>query len=568
MFSWNEKYTLNIGAIDSQHQMLITTLQSVYEACSTGNGATESYNALKFLNWYVIKHFKDEEILQAQCHYPYLEQHKKRHDFYRNKAQKMLSDFDTYGESSSVISEILVSFGTQIIGHITYEDVQFGSYIHSNEIPISNIKNDHYERDELTGLLTKNSFHQIVCEQVNLILGTNNQLAYVTLDVDNFGIVNQSYGYEIGSELLIYISGILHDFSSDSIYIAHSHSDVFTMCIVIDENELDPIYIVNEIRKRIEHGLKREGSLIPLSTSAGISFFPRHCNTPSLLVQKATIALDYAKVHGKNSMFVFEDWMYTAALKNGKIMRFLQPYQVHLYTHVVFQPIYCAKTGNLVACEALLRMNDDEGNPISPTDFIPLAERNHTILDLGYLTLERVCASLNSFIVGNSNFQYVSINLSAIQLNDINLIPRIQEALCKYNIDPNYLAFEITESIFIGDISSIHATLTDLKQLGFKLLLDDFGSGYSSLTYLNRFDFNTLKIDKDFLINILEDEKPKHVMKAIIDLAHILDMNVIVEGVELHEELALLNSLNCDKIQGFLFSKPLPLDDFLKVIYA
>ncbi|WP_427158919.1 EAL domain-containing response regulator [Aliinostoc sp. HNIBRCY26] len=237
-----------------------------------------------------------------------------------------------------------------------------------------------------------------------------------------------------------------------------------------------------------------------------------------------------------------------------------QEFEVH------YQPIVDIISGKIIAAEGLLRWQSPELGFVSPTEFIPLAESTGLIITIGQWVVENVCQQLKSWHDLGLDYLTTSVNLSAIEFNRPDLIKSITQVLEKHNLDPRYLEIELTESMIMQDLNNAIFTINELQSLGVRIAIDDFGTGYSSLFYLKNLPVNTLKIDRYFIHNVAEDVQKSAITKALIEMAHNMNMQVIAEGVETEAELAFLRDNACDAMQGFLFSRALPLMEFEKFL--
>jgi EAL domain-containing protein (putative c-di-GMP-specific phosphodiesterase class I) len=229
---------------------------------------------------------------------------------------------------------------------------------------------------------------------------------------------------------------------------------------------------------------------------------------------------------------------------------------------VYYQPKVCLKTGNIVGAEALVRWLHPRMGQVSPGEFIPLAEETGLIIPLGDLVLNTVCQQIRHWHESGLQVPLLSINISARQFRQENLVETICRRLAQANIEGSAIELELTESMVMQDADGAIGTLRELKQLGVALALDDFGTGYSSLAYLKRFPIDTLKIDRSFIRDITTDRDDAAIASAVVAMAHSLKLKVVAEGVETREQLALLQQDGCDELQGYLFSHPVPADAF------
>ncbi|MCC5629728.1 EAL domain-containing response regulator [Nostoc sphaeroides] len=233
---------------------------------------------------------------------------------------------------------------------------------------------------------------------------------------------------------------------------------------------------------------------------------------------------------------------------------------------IYYQPIVDIASGKIVAAESLLRWQSPELGLVYPTEFIPLAESTGLIVPLGKWVLKKVCKQIKSWRDVGIYPLILAVNVSAIEFNQPGLIEKIVKFIDINGLEPHYLELELTESMIMQDVNSAIATMNQLRSLGVKIALDDFGTGYSSLIYLKNFPINTLKIDRYFIHNVANDPQKSAITKALIQMAHNLNLHVVAEGVETEAELDFLRQHNCNSMQGFLFSRPLPAAEFEKFL--
>ncbi|MFN6568707.1 diguanylate cyclase [Nostoc minutum NIES-26] len=239
-----------------------------------------------------------------------------------------------------------------------------------------------------------------------------------------------------------------------------------------------------------------------------------------------------------------------------KNQNFLEEFEVY------YQPIVNISSGQIIAAESLLRWQSPELGLVTPTEFIPLAESTGLIVPIDRWVVQSVCQQIKTWHDAGVPYLKVTVNLSVMEFNQPDFIQKIVEFLGVNNLEPHYLEIELTESMIMQDVNSAIATMNDLQSLGVSIAIDDFGTGYSSLIYLKNLPVNTLKIDRYFIHNVATDSQKSAITKALIQMAHNLDMQVVAEGVETEAELSFLRHNNCDAMQGFLFSRPLPAAEF------
>lgn len=558
---WQTKWELGIPAIDEQHKMLIQMLEDIYDACSRGEGIAYIKEAISFLDWYVQKHFKDEENIQRKYHYPKFEEHKQIHTEYIKELTKLKREIQENDVVSDHIAKVIAYLDKMIKEHMQGHDKVLAHYLKHHEIYNEEEQQDYYERNELTGLITGEELEKIIQYKLK------NQVdifTYGILQIDGFNDVNRTYGYGIGNEVLIYVAGVLKEYETDKCMIAHTYQDEFRFYMDID-NPLVVDKTLERIRQKIYDGFKRKGSIIPLSVTMGITI-AKDEQSVNDIIQKADIALGKAKRQGKNTKVYYDDTMHDEIVRCASIINRLQPHSLSSSLYVVYQPIFNLQTGTVKGCEALLRMKDEDGNVISPMEFIPLAEKNNLMADIGYFCVNEVCKAYRHIKCMYTEVQYISVNLSIYQLQDSQMVEKMVMIAKGHGIDLKNIYFELTESAIIENIKEVQKVISLLKEKGSKILLDDFGTGYSALSYLSQLDIDIIKIDKSFLRYIDTDPKAFIVLRDVIRLIRELNLTSVVEGVEKKEEMEKLKYLRADNIQGYYISRPVIKEDICSCI--
>lgn len=383
------------------------------------------------------------------------------------------------------------------------------------------------------------------------------QFAVLFIDLDGFKDINDRLGHLIGDELLIEVAGRLKACLRASDTCARIGGDEFT--IVLDDlnDRGESIRIVQRIQSALERLFMLNAKEVHVTASIGIAI-GRHNQSAEALLNEADVAMYRAKSAGKARYELFDnDELYVAedaVRTNRNLATAIAPTELVLH----YQPIVSLDTGTLKGFEALVRWNHPERGLIAPDEFIGAAEGSGSILRLGQWALHEACRQLKKW---QEEFPFhralfVSVNVSAKQLIQRDLVEQVAAALHESGLKPCSLKLEITESALIENIEAAIKTFDRLRALGIDLAIDDFGTGYSSLSYMHRLPANTLKIDRSFVAGLCANENSLEIVKTIVALAQSLKMEVIAEGVETVEQLVKVQALNCDAGQGFLFSKP------------
>jgi EAL domain-containing protein (putative c-di-GMP-specific phosphodiesterase class I) len=290
---------------------------------------------------------------------------------------------------------------------------------------------------------------------------------------------------------------------------------------------------------------------------------PHNGATADALLEHADTAMFDCKQSTGNAYRFYEPRLNTTAHRVLQIQRALSHAALNGQLSVYYQPKFDARTHAMTGAEALLRWNHPELGPVSPAEFIPLAERTGMIVELGDWVIEEVCRQIMHWDAQSLAPQRIAVNLSPRQFQQPDLVPRLSQILHRYQVDAHRLMFEITETAAMRDASQSIAAIRQIQSLGFEVAIDDFGTGYSSLSYLQRFRAQQIKIDRAFVSAL--DENPSEaaaIIRAICAMAHSLDMTVVAEGVETDAQMQALVKLQCDQVQGFLLARPLPAKEF------
>ncbi|TFB14070.1 EAL domain-containing protein [Filobacillus milosensis] len=414
--------------------------------------------------------------------------------------------------------------------------------------------------DELTDLPNRNYFQKVLQDEINASKYVlNNKLAIHFIDLDYFKHINDTLGYQFGDKLLKACGERLKKLLIEDIFVARMSGDEFLILQRNIEKEEEAKNFANQLIKKFKQPINVDGYEIYTSVSIGISMYPDLGADPSELIKQAHTAMYLTKERNKNDYQIFKT-SFTDGFKERltletELHKAIKNKNFELY----FQPQIDIKTKNIIGLEALCRWNHPEKGVISPNEFIPLAEKTGLIIELGDWVLREACRQNKLWQDLGFNKVKVSVNLSAKQFLQRDLVQNIEHILKDTGLDPEYLELEITESMAMSNEKFIIETLKGFQDLGVNVALDDFGTGYSSLKYLSQFPLSKLKIDRLFIQN--RTEQNIAIVKTIIHLSHSLNLRVIAEGVENEDDLLFLNNENCDEVQGFYFSKPLPVNE-------
>lgn len=422
--------------------------------------------------------------------------------------------------------------------------------------------------DADTGVYNRNYFIKRLDKEIlKAINGGFNRIQVMYIDIDNYNFINDTVGYEKGDELLIMFAKLLLEYSSPTVKIGRFSNDEFAIALYDASGEDEIIEIYNDLKMKLMSPFKiKECSDIYVTISAGIATYPVGGLNANDLIKCADIAMYNVKKNGKNSVSVFEESMLRKFLKNVKFEKKLKAAVEKLDFVLYYQPQYYTDKNELRGVEALIRWKVSEDELINPGDFIPMAEKNGCIVDIGQWVIRQ---ALDDFVDWKMNYGYngmMSINISAIQLKENNFSDILIEYVNSKNVLPSDIEIEITGSVFIENFDKTIDVLSRLRKRGFKISLDDFGTGYSSLSYLKDIPIDTLKIDKAFVDTMLTDPSTGIITDAVIKMVKKLGLETVAEGVETKEQYEYLKKMNCDNIQGFYLGKPMSADKIKTLI--
>lgn len=414
--------------------------------------------------------------------------------------------------------------------------------------------------DTLTGLPNRASFILRLQEALTVGEAERRPLAVMFLDLDNFKIVNDSIGHEAGDQLLILVAQRLQASLRPGDTIARFGGDELAVLV---EGLADPgeaVRVAERVRKVLRPPVSLSGHEVFVTASIGIAIAAPGEDDPAGLLRKADLAMYRSKAAGKAQHTVYDPSMNAAALERLQLGSDLHLAIERGEMSVMYQPIVTLSSGVIEELEALVRWHHPVFGNVSPAQFIPIAEENGLIVPVGRWVLREACRQLGMWrkAVPDLDDLVVSVNLSAKQLNDRDLVPAIEQILDESDLDPSCLKLELTESTVMTDVATTAGRLRDLKALGLSLAIDDFGTGYSSLSYLKRLPLDTLKVDRSFVDGLGTDPQDTAIVRTVITLAKSLHLKTTGEGIETPEQADHLRDLGCDRGQGYLFSPPLP----------
>ncbi|NNC78998.1 MAG: EAL domain-containing protein [Acidimicrobiales bacterium] len=422
----------------------------------------------------------------------------------------------------------------------------------------------HTYRDDLTGLPNRTLLLERMRESLRRARERRLLVGVLFLDLDRFNVVNESLGHAAGDDLLNEVASRIEGVIRPGDTVARLGGDEFAVIVGDMLRRGDAVVAARRIRKAVTQPISIGSDHTVVTTSIGIAIADGS-EEPEDLLRDADTALRRAKDKGRDVAVVFDDHLRDQAVRRLEVENKLRSAIERDALEVHFQPVLNARTGKLAGAEALVRIRDEDGTLVMPGEFIDIAEDSGLIAILGHQVLVksiRQAALWTRQHVPGQEPMSVAVNVSARQLNDPSYPEQIRAELETAGLAPTQLSLELTESALIDGNPVTEQSLQQLHDLGVHIGLDDFGTGFSSLAYLKRFPISFLKVDRSFVNGLGTDEDDSAIVRATIALAHGLNLRVVAEGVETEDQLALLRGLDCNLVQGFLFSKPVPAEDF------
>jgi diguanylate cyclase (GGDEF)-like protein len=388
-------------------------------------------------------------------------------------------------------------------------------------------------------------------------------MAVLYLDIDRFKVINESLGHDVGDRLLMAVAHRLRNIIRRSDIVARLGGDEFVLVLTDFDS---PVYVAHVAGKLLTHLLETlslEGHRIRVTGSIGISIFPQDGRDARTLLRSADIAMYRAKEEGRNGFRFFDPTMNSRALERLDLESNLRQ-AVEAQEFVLhFQPKVMLADRSALGTEALIRWQHPKRGLVPPIDFIALAEETGLIVPIGAWVLRAACEQTQLWRCNGAADLTVAVNLSARQFNQPDLVAEVRRVLEETGLPPPALDIELTESTVMDGPEQAIATLRQLRDLGVRVAVDDFGTGYSSLSYLKKLPINSLKIDRSFITDLINDQDDAAIVQTIIALGKVLRLEVVAEGVETAEQANFLADNGCHIGQGYFFARPLPASDFV-----
>lgn len=414
--------------------------------------------------------------------------------------------------------------------------------------------------DTLTGL--PNRSHLI--EIFNSLKSRNvSKIAFIYIDLDNFKIINDSYGHAIGDSLLIEVSERLQKLCTQNMYISRNGGDEFALLVSDYESEEALEEFIKSLLMALEGLIRIKDYIISLSTHLGISLYPKDADNFNDLLKHADTAM-YKANEQRNKYLFFDKGMNDSIIERLNLRIRLKEALENNEFLLYYQPQYRSSDRRIMGFEALVRWQSPALGMVSPMKFIPVAEESMLILPLGEWILEEAIRFIKKIHGAGYTDMIMSVNISVFQLMQENFADTVINLIETYDLAPDLLELEITESAMMESMKSVLKNITALKNRGIRFALDDFGTGYSSLNYLTQLPINTLKIDKSFIDNIGRIKEKAFLISSIMEIGQKLGLSIVAEGVETEDQFKYLVKRRCERIQGYLLSKPLPEGDVMR----
>ncbi len=392
------------------------------------------------------------------------------------------------------------------------------------------------------------------------------KIALVLMDIDNFSTLRSIVGYDQSNIVLKKFANYLNDLAkafSFSVY--HTAHNNFLLVLPNIDSSKDVLSIVNNIQNELKSFYKMGNSKLHMTASIGVSIYPDNSSSLNLL-DDAYKALSNAEKKGHGRVEIYKESTSQDDYDELKLYNDMHQALEKNEFEVYYQPIVDSRTKDIVSAEALIRWNHPEHGIIAPYIFIPIMEKTGIIVDLGKYVLEEVLKQQKRWELFKFKQIEVSINLSMLELESGKFVEYVVQKLSEHQVSPELIKFEITEGSAMISEEQTSRQLLELKKLGVDISLDDFGTGYTSFTYLKKIPANVLKIDRSLVMNIVKNEEDQRIVKAMIELGHTLGMKIVVEGIETEKMFTMIADLGSDFMQGYYFSKPLPVFEFQKLL--
>ncbi len=420
--------------------------------------------------------------------------------------------------------------------------------------------------DPLTGLPNRQLFFDRLNHAISRVERDQHSLALFCFDVDGFKKVNDSFGHEAGDHLIELIAERLRDCVRRTDTVSRIAGDEFAILIEEVDNTTDVINVAQKLTELMAPPFPLNGHNVSIGCSIGIAVYPEAGEEVDSLLKHADLAKQKAKTTQGSAYLFYNEQMNVEAMRQlyqeADLRRGLRRHEFELY----YQPRIALASNRIIGVEALIRWRHPVRGMVMPNDFIPMAEDMGLIIPLGYWVVRQALADIKIMDEMGMPPIEMAINLSFKQLQDDKFLEKITEAIYSAGVDPSRLEFELTETTIMTNAEETHRCMRSLNAIGPTFSLDDFGTGYSSFAHIQRLPINALKVDRSFIQNVATDGDDASIVKAMINLAHSLNMKVVAEGAENIEQMNFLRTHKCDQVQGYYFSPPVAFEDLAHMI--
>ncbi len=421
-------------------------------------------------------------------------------------------------------------------------------------------------RDSLTGLPNRTMMDYKLSAYMESVRRNGRLLALIHLDLDGFKMINETYGHSVGDTILRHIGDVLISELPLDTTVFRIGGDEFALLIKNLENQADIEQIMQNILKALASSIVVDDRQVAVQATAGIAVYPGFGTTPDEIQNHAGVALMQAKAKRSGGWSYFSPDLQADQGRRAEMEKRLRRAIQNREFRLVYQPQVDVASGRVSGLEALIRWNDPDHGAVSPMDFIPVAEACGLMPAIGGWVLETACAQLRNWIDAGIPAVRVAVNISPQQFKDPQFFSNLRRILSMTGIDPRMLELEITESIFLEGPEELQLLFDRIRGCGVQIALDDFGTGYSSLNYIKNFKLDRLKIDRAFIHDMKAHSVETAITGTIVVLAHILELEVVAEGVETLEQFNYLKEVGCNTIQGFYFSRPTEVADLPRIL--
>ncbi len=408
-------------------------------------------------------------------------------------------------------------------------------------------------RDGLTGLMSRIRFDQALADAAQRAEQQGTSLAALYLDLDEFRIVNDAYGYALGDQVLVEVARRLEQIQPRTEALMRVAGDEFAL--VVPGGVDEALAAVHQVQQLLARPIVVEGQPIQLAASFGVALYPQH-GARALLIGHAAAAMRSVKRMGGGAHAVYEPVMSASLREQAEMVRDLRQAVERGSLQLLYQPKVDAATLQVTAAEALLRWHDPRRGVVRPDTFISLAERHGLMHDIGRWVVDEACRQAAAWLEQGLVMR-VAVNVSGVQLRDAAFVDHLQACLQRHAIEPGNLTCEITESVAMEDTRVTHEAFERLSQAGVHVSIDDFGTGHSSLARLRELPAAELKIDRSFVADLEVSDEARSIASSVVQMAHTLERRVVAEGVETEGQRDLLVEMGCDELQGYLFARPM-----------